>query len=153
MNLAVHGLEGDIREAGTFYEDVHTLVGKCDFVMANPLFNTDMVDEERVKNDSRPPFGLPGVNRQKKVSNANYLWISYFHSYLNATGRAGFVMSSQASSAGHGERNVRRKIIETGAVDVMIAIRSNFFYTRSVPHASYGSSTVANRKLYTTRYR
>jgi type I restriction enzyme M protein len=86
VNLAIHGLEGGIREAGTLYEDVHTLIGKCDFVMANPLFNTDMVDEERVKNDSRPPFGLPGVNKQKKVSNANYLWISYFHSYLNATG-------------------------------------------------------------------
>jgi type I restriction enzyme M protein len=133
MNLAVHGLEGDIREANTFYEDVHTLGGKCDFVMANPPFNVDMVDEEKVKNDSRLPFGLPGVNKQKKVSNGNYLWISYFYSYLNATGRAGFVMSSQASSAGHGERDVRRKIVETGAVDVMIAIRSNFFYTRSVP--------------------
>jgi type I restriction enzyme M protein len=133
MNLAVHGLEGDIREANTFYEDVHTLVDKCDFVMANPPFNVDMVDEEKVKNDSRLPFGLPGINKQKKVSNGNYLWISYFYSYLNATGRAGFVMSSQASSAGHGERDVRRKIIKTGAVDVMIAIRSNFFYTRSVP--------------------
>jgi type I restriction enzyme M protein len=133
MNLAVHGLEGDIREANTFYEDVHTLVGKRDFVMANPPFNVDMVDAEKVDGDPRLPFGLPGVNKQKKVSNGNYLWISYFYSYLNATGRAGFVMSSQASSAGHGERDVRRKIIETEDVDVVIAIRSNFFYTRSVP--------------------
>jgi type I restriction enzyme M protein len=133
MNLAVHGLEGDIREANTFYEDVHTLVGTCDFVMANPPFNVDMVDAEKVEGDARLPFGLPGVNRQKKVSNGNDLWISYFYSYLHASGRAGFVMSSKASSAGHGEREVRRKIIETGAVDVMIAIRSNFFYTRSVP--------------------
>ena len=133
MNLAVHGLEGDIREANTFYEDMHTLVGTCDFVMANPPFNVDLVDAEKVDGDARLPFGLPGVNKQKKVSNGNYLWISYFYSYLNASGRAGFVMSSQASSAGHGEREVRRKIIETGAVDVMIAIRSNFFYTRSVP--------------------
>src|SRR5262245_10820054 len=97
MNLAVHGLEGDIVEANTFYEDAHTLVCKCDFVMANPPFNVDMVDAERVKNDKRLPFGLPGVNKQKKVSNGNYLWISYFHSYLNPKGRAGFVMSSQAS--------------------------------------------------------
>ena len=133
MNLAVHGLEGDIREANTFYEDVHSLVGKCDFVMANPPFNVDMVDAEKVKDDIRLPFGLPGVNKNKKVGNGNYLWISYFHSYLNDKGRAGFVMSSQASSAGHGEKEVRRKIIETGEVDVMIAIRSNFFYTRSVP--------------------
>jgi type I restriction enzyme M protein len=79
------------------------------------------------------PFGLPGVNKAKKVSNGNYLWISYFHSYLGPKGRAGFVMSSQASSAGHGEAEVRRKIVETGEVDVMISIRSNFFYTRTVP--------------------
>ncbi len=133
MNLAVHGLEGKIAEAITYYQDEHSLVGQCDFVMANPPFNVDMVDAESIKTDVRLPFGLPGVNKDKKVSNGNYLWISYFWSYLNEKGRAGFVMSSQASSAGHGERDVRRKIVETGDVDVMISIRSNFFYTRSVP--------------------
>src|SRR5262245_26840171 len=133
MNLAVHGLEGKIAEAITYYQDEHTLVGKCDFVMANPPFNVDLVDAERIKTDPRLPFGLPGVNKNKRVSNGNYLWISYFWSYLNEKGRAGFVMSSQASSAGHGEKYVRKKIIETGDVDVMISIRSNFFYTRSVP--------------------
>jgi len=139
MNLAVHGLEGDIREANSFYDDVHRLPdgqplwGNCDFVMANPPFNVDMVDAERVKSDRRLPFGLPGVNKEKRVSNGNYLWISYFHSYLSTKGRAGFVMSSQASSAGHGEAEVRRKLVETGEVDTMIAIRANFFYTRTVP--------------------
>ena len=139
MNLAVHGLEGDIREANTFYQDEHRLVdgkplwGNCNFVMANPPFNVDMVDAEKIKDDRRLPFGLPGVNKTKKVGNGNYLWISYFHSYLAPEGRAGFVMSSQASSAGHGEAEVRRKLVETGDVDVMISIRSNFFYTRTVP--------------------
>ncbi|MES2474834.1 MAG: N-6 DNA methylase [Verrucomicrobiota bacterium] len=139
MNLAVHGLEGHIAEANTFYQDEHRLpdgrrlFGNVDFGMANPPFNVDMVDAEKVKDDPRLPFGLPGVNKDKKVSNGNYLWISYFHSYLSAQGRAGFVMSSQASSAGHGEMEVRRKLVETGDVDVMISIRSNFFYTRTVP--------------------
>jgi type I restriction enzyme M protein len=133
MNLAVHGLEGKIAEAITYYQDEHTLAGKCDFVMANPPFNVDLVDAERIKGDPRLPFGLPGVNKAKKVSNGNYLWISYFWSYLSEKGRAGFVMSSQASSGGHGEKDVRKKIVETGDVDVMISIRSNFFYTRSVP--------------------
>ncbi len=133
MNLAVHGLEGKIAEAITYYQDEHTLTGKCDFVMANPPFNVDLVDAERIKGDLRLPFGLPGVNKQKKVGNGNYLWISYFWSYLNDKGRAGFVMSSQASSAGHGEKEVRRKILETGDVDVMISIRTGFFYTRTVP--------------------
>jgi type I restriction enzyme M protein len=101
--------------------------------MANPPFNVDLVDAERIKGDPRLPFGLPGVNKQKKVGNGNYLWISYFWSYLSRKGRAGFVMSSQASSAGHGEKEIRQKIVETGHVDVMISIRSNFFYTRTVP--------------------
>src|SRR5688500_15785136 len=115
-----------------YYQDEHSLTGKCDFVMANPPFSVDLVDAERIKGDPRLPFGLPGVNKDKKVSNGNYLWISYFWSYLNSTGRAGFVMSSQASSAGHGEAEVRRKLVETGDVDAMISIRSNFFYTRTV---------------------
>jgi type I restriction enzyme M protein len=139
MNLAVHGLEGDILEANTFYDDPHRLQdgrplwGNVDFMMANPPFNVDSVAADKVKGDRRLPFGLPGVNKDKHVSNGNYLWISYFHSYLSPTGRAGFVMSSQASSAGHGEKEVRRKLVETGDVDVMVAIRSNFFYTRTVP--------------------
>ncbi|MBN2328998.1 MAG: N-6 DNA methylase, partial [Candidatus Omnitrophica bacterium] len=103
------------------------------FVMANPPFNVDEIDADAVKRDPRLPFGLPGANKKGRVSNGNYIWISYFYSYLNEKGRAGFVMSSQASSAGRDEAKVRRKLIETGDVDVMIAIRSNFFYTRTVP--------------------
>ncbi|VGO17195.1 putative type I restriction enzymeP M protein [Pontiella desulfatans] len=133
MNLAVHGLEGDIRKAISYYEDPHELLGKADYVMANPPFNTDEVDAEKVKRDPRLPFGLPGVNKKEKVSNGNYLWISYFYSYLSEKGRAGFVMSSQASSAGGEEAKVRQKLIETGAVEAMIDVRGNFFYTRSVP--------------------
>ena len=129
MNLAVHGLEGNIQEGNTFYEDKHNLVGKCDFVMANPPFNVDGVDKgkEIVKKDPRLPFGLP------KNDNANYLWIQYFYSYLKPTGRAGFVMASSASDAGHSEKDIREKLVKTGAVDVMVAIGNNFFYTRSLP--------------------
>jgi len=133
MNLAVHGLEGNIQKAITYYEDPHELLEKADFVMANPPFNVDEIDADKVKSDPRLSFGLPGVNKKGKVQNGNYVWISYFYSYLNEHGRAGFVMSSQASSAGRDEARVRRKIIETGDVDIMIAIRSNFFYTRTVP--------------------
>lgn len=140
MNLAVHGLEGNIAKAITYYEDPFKLVDKCDFVMANPPFNVDEVDAEKVKQDPRLPFGLPGVNKKKKVSNGNYLWISYFYAYLKRAieclkdeGRAGFVMSSQASSAAGDEAKVRQKLIESGHVDAMIAIRGNFFYTRPVP--------------------
>ncbi len=133
MNLAVHGLEGDIRQAITYYDDPHELLGRADYVMANPPFNVDEIDADKVRADPRLPFGLPGVNRKRKVGNGNYVWISYFHSYLNETGRAGFVMSSQASSAGGAEAAVRRRLVETGDVEALIAVRANFFYTRTVP--------------------
>ena len=144
MNLAVHGLEGDIQQALTYYDDPLNLFKKCDYVMANPPFNVDEVDADKIKNDPRLPFGLPGVTTAKgkkngdakakgRVQNANYLWIQYFYSYLNDKGRAGFVMSSQASSAGRDEAKVRQKLIETRHVDILVAIRSNFFYTRTVP--------------------
>lgn len=133
MNLAVHGLEGKIGKAISYYEDPHKKHGPFDFVMANPPFNVDEIDAEKIKSDPRLTFGLPGVNKAGKVSNGNYVWMSFFHSYLSDTGRAGIVMSSQASSAGGGEAKVREAMIKTGDVDVMIAIRGNFFYTRSVP--------------------
>src|SRR3990167_7107231 len=147
MNLAVHGLVGDIKKAITYYEDPHNLLGKADFVMANPPFNVDEIDADKIKNDPRLPFGLPGVNKKGKVSNGNYVWISYFYSYLNEQGRAGFVMSSQASSAGKTEAEVRRKLIETGHVDIMIAIRSNFFYTRAVPCELWYFNKAKSREL------
>jgi len=133
MNLAVHGLEGDISKAISYYEDPHEMLGQADFVMANPPFNVDEIDAEKIKNDPRLEFGLPGVNDKGKVSNGNYVWMSFFHSYLSDAGRAGIVMSSQASSAGKTEAKVREAMIKTGDIDVMIAIRSGFFYTRTVP--------------------
>jgi type I restriction enzyme M protein len=127
MNLAVHGLAGDIRESNTYYEDLHECVGKFDFVKANPPFNVDRVDKDRLAKDKRFPFGLP------KTDNANYLWIQLFYSALKPTGRAGFVMANSASDARGSELEIRRKLIETGAVDVMVAIGSNMFYTVTLP--------------------
>lgn len=133
MNLTVHGLEGLIHEGNTFYEDKHNLVGKADFVMANPPFNVDGVDKGKdvVKKD--PRLILDGKVNLPKNDNANYLWIQYFYNYLTPTGRAGFVMASSASDAGHSEKEIREKLVKTGAVDVMMAIGNNFFYTRSLP--------------------
>lgn len=134
MNMAVHGLEGSILEGNTFYQDKHELLGKCDFVMANPPFNVDGVDAGKIKDDPRLPFGLPGTtDRGKAVSNGNYLWIQYFYSYLNDTGRAGFVMASSASDASHTEKSIREKMLATGHVDAIISIGTNFFYTRTLP--------------------
>ena len=127
MNLAVHGLEGDIRQANSYYEDLHKSLGKFDFVMANPPFNVDRVDRERIKDDPRFPFGMP------RVDNANYLWIQLFYSSLSEFGRAGFVMANSAADARGSELEIRKGIIQSRAVDVMVGIASNFFYTVTLP--------------------
>ena len=148
MNLAVHGLEGDIRQANSYYEDPHRCLDKFDFVMANPPFNVDRVDRERLCDDPRFPFSMP------RVDNANYLWIQLFYSALNATGRSGFVMANSAADARASELEIRRQIIESRAVDVMVSISSNFFYTVTLPctlwffDKSKGKSDRADKVLF-----
>ncbi|HBA87416.1 MAG TPA: hypothetical protein DCZ75_05310 [Geobacter sp.] len=134
LNLAVHGLEGDIRHGGnvnSYYDDPHSATGQFDFVLANPPFNVNAVDKERLKDmvgaGRRFPFGLP------RSDNANYLWIQLFYSALNATGRAGFVMANSASDARSTEQELRQKLIEARAVDVMVAVGANMFYTVTLP--------------------
>lgn len=136
MNMAVHGLTGVIKsgdEANTFYHDAHNLNGTCDYVMANPPFNVDKVKAESCESAGRLPFGMPGVNKNKEVGNGNYLWISYFYSYLNEHGRSGFVMASSATDSQGKDKDIRESLIKTGNVDVMISVGNNFFYTKSLP--------------------
>ena len=131
MNLAIHGLEGDIRETNSYYEDPHQSTARFDFALANPPFNVNAVDKERlakqVGKNQRFPFGLP------RTDNANYLWIQLFYSALNEKGRAGFVMANSASDAGSSEQKLRRQLIEDRGVDVVVAVGPNFFYTVTLP--------------------
>ena len=127
MNLAVHGLSGDIKQGNSYYEDLHGSLGMFDFVMANPPFNVDKVDKEKLKDDPRFPFGMP------RSDNANYLWIQLFYSSLNAKGRAGFVMANSAADARQSEMEIRKQLLQAHAVDVMVAIGPNFFYTVTLP--------------------
>lgn len=136
MNMAVHGLTGVIKsgdEANSFYHDAHNLDGCCDYVMANPPFNVDKVKAESCESAKRLPFGMPSINKNKEVGNGNYLWISYFYSYLNETGRAGFVMASSATDSQGKDRDIRESLVKTGHVDAMISVGNNFFYTKSLP--------------------
>ena len=134
MNMAVHGLSGVIKsgdEGNSFYNDAHQLDGRCDYIMANPPFN--VVKSESTQAAGRLPFGMPGVNKNKEIGNANYLWISYFYSYLNDTGRAGFVMASSATDSQGKDKDIRESLVKTGAVDVMVSVSNNFFYTLGLP--------------------
>ena len=136
MNMAVHGLTGVIKsgdEANSFYHDAHNLDGCCDYVMANPPFNVDKVKAESCESAKRLPFGMPSINKDKEVGNGNYLWISYFYSYLNEKGRAGFVMASSATDSQGKDKIIREKLIKTGDVDAMVSVGNNFFYTKPLP--------------------
>lgn len=127
MNLALHGLSGDIRQANSYYEDPHEAVGAFDYVMANPPFNVDKIKKDQLAGDKRYPFGLP------RADNGNFLWIQQFYAALSPQGRAGFVMANSAADAGHSEKEIRKQLIESGTVDVMVAVSSNFFYTVTLP--------------------
>jgi type I restriction enzyme M protein len=127
MNLAVHGLEGQISQSNTYYEDPFTSVGEFDYVMANPPFNVNKVDKAKLEGDNRFPFGLP------KADNANYVWIETFYSALNENGRAGFVMANSAADAGASELEIRKRLIAEKAVDIVVAVGPNFFYTVTLP--------------------
>jgi type I restriction enzyme M protein len=140
MNLAVHGLQGDIREGNSYYEDPFDLAkgevidgkqyGQFDRVMANPPFNVNEIQKDRLEGDKqRFPYGMP------RNDNGNYIWIQLFYAALNKTGRAGFVMANSASDARGSEQDIRQQLIEDDGVDVMVAVSSNFFYTVTLPCA------------------
>jgi type I restriction enzyme M protein len=128
MNLAVHGLSGDVQSSNSYYEDPYNNAGRFDFVMANPPFNVDGVDKARLLNSTQHfPFGIP------RVDNANYLWIQLFYSALKQTGRAGFVMPNSASDARSSEQDIRRRLLQQRVVDVVVSVGSNFFFTVTLP--------------------
>ena len=143
MNLLLNNVRGEITEANTFYADPYNAVGNFDYVMANPPFNVDEVDYNRVSGDAR--FNTYGVPRNKTksskkksdkketVPNANYLWIGHFATALNETGKAALVMANSASDAGKSEYEIRKKMIEDGIISQMVTMPSNMFSSVTLP--------------------
>lgn len=124
INLAVHQLSGQVIQANSYYEDPFKMAESFDYVMANPPFNVDKIDKDRIKDDvKRYPLGMPNSD------NGNYIWIQMFYGALNATGKAGFVMADSAGDSGHSEAKLRKKLIQTGSVDVIVSVGPKFFFT------------------------
>lgn len=143
LNLAINGLRGEIRTANAYYEDPFNSYERFDYVMANPPFNVDDVNLDKVKGQKRfNEFGVP-QNKTKKagkkkddpstVPNANYLWISLFATSLKPKGRAALVMANSASDARHSEADIRRALIKSGVIDCMLTLPKNMFYTVTLP--------------------
>lgn len=140
MNLMLNNVRGEITEANSFYSDPYNAVGQFDYVMANPPFNVDEVLYERVKDDPRfNAFGMTkgtkgkGKDAKETVSNANYLWISYFATALNDTGRAALVMANSASDAGSNDLEIRKNMIKSGIIKQMVSLPSNMFTSVTLP--------------------
>jgi len=143
MNIAVNGLRGQILKANSYYEDPYECYNKFDFVMANPPFNVDDVNLDRVKEQQRfNEYGIP-QNKSKSTSNkqsdantvpnANYLWINLFATSLKPKGRAALVMANSASDARHSEADIRKNLIKSGVIDCMLTMPKNMFYTVTLP--------------------
>lgn len=143
MNLLLNNVRGDITEANSFYADPYNAVGQFDYVMANPPFNVDEVVVEKVIDDARfNTYGVPrnstkskkkASDKKETVPNANYLWIGYFATALNETGKAALVMANSASDAGKSEYEIRKKMIEDGIISQMVTLPSNMFTSVTLP--------------------
>lgn len=143
MNLLLHNVRGDVREANSYYSDPHDAVGRFDYVMANPPFNVDEVVYDKAKDDLRfKPYGVPknkskstkkDKDKKETVPNANYLWISYFATALNENGRSALVMANSASDAGASELDIRTKMIKEGIIKQMVTLPSNMFTSVTLP--------------------
>ena len=143
MNLLLNNVRGEITEANSFYANPYDAVGAFDYVMANPPFNVDEVVVEKVIDDARfNTYGVPrnktktakkASDKKETVPNANYLWIGYFATALNATGKAALVMANSASDASDSEYDIRKKIIEEGIISQMVTLPSNMFTSVTLP--------------------
>lgn len=143
MNLAVNGLRGQVMQANAYYENPFDSYEKFDYVMANPPFNVDEVNYDRIKDDKRfNEYGIP-KNKTKpsskkeaavnSVPNANYLWINLFATSLKPTGRAALVMANSASDARNSEADIRQQLIKSNVIDCMLTLPKNMFYTVTLP--------------------
>lgn len=143
MNLAIRGIEGDIRYGDTFLDDKHRDL-RSDYIIANPPFNAEDWGFSKVKEDVRWKYGLPpqgGERKQKDGSvvtvdggNANYAWIQHFIHHLAPHGTAGFVMANGSMSANtSNEGEIRKNLINADLVDCIIALPGQLFYQTQIP--------------------
>ena len=129
MNLAVRGIDSDIRwnNEGSFHKDELRDL-KADYILANPPFNISDWGGDRLREDVRWKFGAP------PVGNANYAWLQHIFHHLAPHGVAGVVLANGSMSSNQsGEGDIRKAMIEADAVDCMVALPGQLFYSTQIP--------------------
>jgi len=127
MNLAIRGIDANIKLGDSFHDHAHKDL-KADFIIANPPFNISDWGGEHLQDDVRWKFGVP------PKGNANFAWMQHMVHHLAPHGVMGTVLAngSMSSNTG-GEGDIRRKIVEAGLVDCMVALPSQLFYNTMIP--------------------
>lgn len=129
MNLAVRGIDSDIRwnNEGSFHKDELRDL-KADYIIANPPFNISDWGGDRLREDVRWKFGAP------PVGNANYAWLQHIYHHLAPNGTAGVVLANGSMSSNQsGEGDIRKAMLEADAVDCMVALPGQLFYSTQIP--------------------
>src|SRR5690625_4871393 len=129
MNLAVRGIEADIRwnSEGSFHKDELPDL-RADYVLANPPFNISDWGGDRLRDDARWQFGVP------PPGNANYAWLQHIHHHLAPNGRAGVVLANGSMSTQQSrEGDLRKAMLRADAVDCMVALPGQLFYSTQIP--------------------
>ena len=129
MNLALRGIAADLgpEHADVFERDLHPDL-RAEFILANPPFNARDWGAERLADDPRWVFGPP------PASCANFAWVQHILHHLAPGGRAGVVLANGSlASEKSGEGEIRRKIVEAGLVDGVVALPPQLFYSTQIP--------------------
>ena len=129
MNLALRGIEADMgtHSADSFTEDLHPDL-RADYVIANPPFNVSDWWDAKLADDPRWKYGTP------PKGNANFAWVQHFIYHLAPNGTAGFVLANGSlSSKSGGEGEIRRKLVEAGLVDCIVAMPDKLFFNTGIP--------------------
>jgi len=127
MNLAIRGIDGQIKHGDTFHNDQHPDL-KADFILANPPFNISDWGGDRLRDDKRWRYGMP------PAGNANFAWVQHIVHHLAPAGLAGFVLANGSMSSNQsGEGEIREKLIEADLVDCMVALPGQLFYSTQIP--------------------
>ncbi|WP_038096847.1 type I restriction-modification system subunit M [Thioalkalivibrio sp. HK1] len=129
MNLAVQRIDADIRwnNEGSFHRDELPDL-RADYILANPPFNISDWGGERIRDDVRWTFGIP------PVGNANFAWLQHIYHHLAPRGTAGVVLANGSmSSQQSGEDEIRKTMIEKDAIDAMVALPGQLFYSTQIP--------------------